>query len=91
MVEATSDDKQRGQLFGAAALAANIFLIAFTLDAMLSVLDELLHFASIGFLLPVRNLVAQIVVDAAFIMGIVLIFAPQLPKRVLLPPVLFAL
>jgi len=91
MAETAHDTKTRDHVLGAAALAANIFLIAFTVDATLSVIDELLHLVSFGALLPVRNFVAQLVVFAAFVMGVILIFTPQLPKRVLLPPILFAL
>jgi hypothetical protein len=89
--EASPDTKQRDGVLGAAVLAANIFLIAFTVDATFSVIDELLHFASFTALTPVRNFVAELVVFAAFIMGVVLVFTPRLPKRVLLPPILFAL
>jgi hypothetical protein len=77
--------------YSALAVAANAYLVAFTVDASFSVLDELLRLVPFAGLLGLRNTVAEIVVLASYAVAIALIFIPRLPKRVLLLPVLFAL
>jgi len=56
------------------------------------VLDDGLRLSGLGSALsPLRNGVAGVVAFASVLMAFVLLFIPQLPRRVLLPPVLFAL
>lgn len=70
---------------------ANAFLLAFLADAILSVADEIAHAAGFSALTGVRNIVASCVVIASMAMALGLALFPQLPKRILLLPVLFAL
>lgn len=83
--------RQRHPVLVFFTVLANLFLIAFGLDATLSVLDDALQLSGIGdWLAGVRALVAGGVVLASFAMLFVMLFVPQLPRRILLPPALFA-
>lgn len=82
---------RRHWFLAAAAIAANVYLVGFATDATLSVSDDLMRGAGLAGIIGVRNLVALLVVYASYVMAAGLVFIPQLPKRVLLPPVLFAL
>ena len=74
------------------ALVANLYLVAFTADALLSLADETLRAASGNDALSaLRNFLAVAVILASLPILPILLFVPQLPKLSLLPPALFAL
>lgn len=70
---------------------ANGYLVAFAADALLSLFDDSLRFAGVSILEGIRNAVASWVVCASYLMAVLLVFIPRLPKLLLLPPVFFAL
>ena len=71
---------------------ADLFLIAFALDATLSVLDDAMRLSGLGSgLQDARNFVAGGVALGALLMAFVLLFVPQLPRLVLLPSIAYAL
>lgn len=82
----------RGFYAKALAVIANGYLIAFALDGLLSLLDELLVLVSAGAVLNLpRAIVAGVVVLYSILMLLPIIFAPRLPKHVFLPLVAFAI
>ena len=72
------------------ALLGNAFLVAFGLDAALTLADELVR-VSLGspLLGPARNAVARLPLALAPAMAVLLPLVPGLPARVFLPPLLF--
>jgi len=72
------------------ALLGNAFLVAFALDAALTLIDELartlLGSALVG---PARNAVARLPLAAAPLVAVLLPLVPGLPARVFLPPLVF--
>jgi hypothetical protein len=72
---------------------ANGYLVAFAADAMLSVVDDGLRAMSMGgpALHSLRGSVALAVELASALMPFVLLFVPQLPKRLFLAPIAFTL
>lgn len=71
---------------------ADLFLIAFALDATFSVLDDAMRLSGLGSgLQDARNFVAGGVALGALLMAFVLLFVPQLPRLVLLPSIAYAL
>jgi len=72
--------------------AGNAFVVAYAVDAAISILDTLLSLgAGITVLGPLRNVVAGAVVAAAFVGLVVLAITPRLPLSVFLPLVLSSL
>jgi hypothetical protein len=73
-----------------AAIAVNVYLVGYGADAALSTVDALLNGAT-GYegLANARQFLADSVFLASFAIVLLLIFVPQLPRRILLPPVLF--
>ena len=82
---------RRGTVLVVATLLANIFLLAFALDAGVSLLDEILKAVGASPLASLRISVANVVVLYALAMLLVTIFVPHLPKFILLPLILFEL
>ncbi len=71
---------------------ATFFLVAFTGDAALSLLEEVVrHATGSRAILPVRNFLAWMVVLAALVVLPAMTLSPRLPPSVLAPPALFAL
>jgi hypothetical protein len=69
---------------------ANLFLILFLTDAGISLLDELLNiFFGVGHLTGLRNLVAFGTIAVSVLLYILLGIDRRLPKRILLPLLLF--
>lgn len=69
----------------------NLFLLVFALDAVVSVLDDSLAAGGFHALAWLRTLVAVLTVLLSLPTFALLALAPALPRRALLPPVLFAL
>ena len=71
---------------------ANAYLVAFAMDAAVSLVDEM-WFAATGNspLTEVRNWLALVVVLASLVMVFVVAFVPQLPKLVFVPLIVAAL
>ena len=71
---------------------ANIFIVLFLLDASLSLIDELLLVAAspVPILSGLRYFVAYVVIALAVVIFACLGIDRRLPKRVLLPLVLFS-
>jgi hypothetical protein len=63
----------------------NLFLGAYLLDAGLSLLDALLHLGGHVLLTAPRDWLASVVLTASFLLLLVTLLSPRLPKRVLLP------
>ncbi len=64
----------------------NLFLLAYLVDALLSVADELLkHFLDLTFLAGVRYVFAMAVLAWALVLYAALAFDSRIPKRVVLP------
>ena len=69
---------------------ANAYLVAFAADAVLSVVDDWLAMGGPA-LHSLRGSVALAVVLASVLMPFLLLFVPQLPKRLFVAPIAFAL
>ena len=68
----------------------NLFLILFLADGLLSLIDEMLRtFLHFGFLALPRNFVAFAAILISVAIYIALGIDRRLPKRILLPPLLF--
>jgi len=75
-----------------AAALANLFLLIFSADALLSVVEEVFRgFSGSEALLPLRGAVALRAVLASAFMVPLLVLFPQLPKRAFVPLILFVL
>jgi len=72
---------------------ANAYLVAFAADATLSVVDDGLRALAMGgpALHSLRGSVALAVVVASALIPFLLLFVPQLPKRLFLAPIVFTL
>lgn len=86
------DSEQRSPILVFFTAVANVYLIAFTADGAVSLVDEI-WFAAAGAspLSALRNSLGLVVVLASLLMAIVLAFAPQLPKLVFVPLIVAAL
>jgi len=84
--------EKRNLLLSLAVGVANLFLIAFAVDAFMSFGEEIYR-ATFGGnqLLGLRNAIAIGVFYAAFPLLLLTAVTPPLPKRILLPPILFAI
>jgi len=75
-----------------AAVLANLYLLIFSADALLSVVEEVLRgLTGSQALMVARTFVALAAVLASMVMIVFLVFFPQLPKRAFVPLILFAL
>jgi hypothetical protein len=88
--------QRRSRAVLAFALIANAYLVAFSVDAGLSVLDEIVRHFGIGatggaLLSLIRAGVANGVVLASLAMIYVLLFVPPLPRLIFIPLIAFAL
>lgn len=84
--------EKRSLLLKLAVGAANLFLVAFAIDAFLSLGEEVYRAAFGGNeLLGLRNAIALAVFYAAFPLLLLTAVTPPLPKRILFPPILFAI
>jgi hypothetical protein len=87
-VEQTHSE-HRSPLLVAATVFANFYLILFAVDAALSVVAGVLGLTSTNPLAGLQETVGDILILATLAMLVVIIFAPQLPKLVFLPLILF--
>ena len=87
------DSSPRSLFLRFATWLANGYLVAFTADALLSVADDGLRVAAMGgpALHSLRGTIALAVVLASALMPFLLLFVPQLPKRLFLAPIAFTL
>jgi hypothetical protein len=87
------DSSPRSLFLRFATWLANGYLVAFAGDALLSVADDGLRAMAMGgpALSSMREAVAFAVVLASVLMPFLLLFVPQLPKRLFLAPIAFAL
>jgi hypothetical protein len=87
------DSLPRSLFLRFATWLANAYLIAFACDAVVSVVDDGLRALGFGSLalLATRNFVAFAVLLASLLVPFLLLFVPQIPKRLFIVPVLFAL
>jgi hypothetical protein len=87
------DSFRRSFFLRCATWLANAYLVAFAADAVLSVADDGLRAAAMGgpALHSLRGTVAFAVVLASVPMPFLLLFVPQLPKRLFLAPIAFTL
>lgn len=67
----------------------NVYLIAFLADGVLSFLDEVLRASGVDLLSPLRHFVAIPVLLASTCLYVLVGLVAHLPKRVVLPPVVF--
>lgn len=84
--------QRRGWFISLATFIANFYLLAFGLDALFSVADELFQLlAGTEILSAVRIYLAGFVVIATLPVLLLLVFVPHLPKRFILPPILLVM
>ena len=87
-----AESKRRSAFLAFMAVGANTYLIAFAADAILSLVEELFRAATGSeVLLGPRVLLATLVVLGSFLMFMIVLFVPHLPKLVLLPLIAFGL
>jgi len=80
---------KRNVFLMAMVVLANVYLVGFAADALLSFADEALSAAGNKTLSPLRNLVAGLVLLATPVMALIVLFVPHLPKLVFLPLIVF--
>jgi hypothetical protein len=87
------DSSPRSFFLRLATWLANGYLVVFTTDAVLSVVDDRLRALAMGgpVLHSLRGTVALAVVLSSVLMPFLLLFVPQLPKRLFLAPIAFIL
>ena len=84
--------QRRNFILVAVAALANFYLLIFSADALLSIVEELFRgVTGSDALLGIRGLVALVAVLVSAVMIPVLVFVPHLPKRAFVPLILFAL
>lgn len=86
------ETEQRSPLLVLFTFLANAYLVAFALDAAVSLVDEVWFAASgVSPLTETRNSLALFVVLASLVMIFIVAFTPQLPKLVFVPMIAAAL
>ena len=87
------DSSPRSLFLRLATWLANGYLVAYATDAVLSIIDDGLRTVAMGgpALHSLRGMVALAVVLASALMPFLLLFVPQLPKRLFLAPIAFTL
>ena len=91
-MDANKNGLARRVILGTFCFLANAYLVGFALDAVLSTIDDATWIVNGAGASPlIRNIVAELVVIGAPLALLLCLFVPHLPKRVLVPPALFAL
>ena len=84
--------QKRNLILVLAAMLANVYLMAFALDAGLSILDEIVQGLTGSLVLSAtRTAIALGVAVASLVMTMLVVLVPQLPKRAFVPLILFAI
>jgi uncharacterized protein YbaP (TraB family) len=93
MYERTGETR-RSRYFAVILFLANAYLIGFAVDGGTSVLDDFVGTLTGSRVAPLgalRELIANLVVVSSFVMLLVLVAAPRLPKLLFLPLIAFAI
>ncbi|MFZ2470152.1 MAG: hypothetical protein WAW54_17325 [Parvibaculum sedimenti] len=92
MSDVTSEaPTRRSRFLGGVALFVSAWLLAFAADGVLSTLDDLsMGLGAFHGLTLLREIVAAIVLAFAVFVALILVFVPQVPKRIFVLPAVYA-